>query len=55
MKESKNFDGFDAVEKEIQERMFAISAKAYGQGQPGSNSNPFGFDPNNIGGFTQQQ
>ena len=55
MKNDKNFDEFDTLEKEIQERMFAISAKAYGQGQPGSGGNPFGFDPNNIGGFTQQQ
>ena len=55
MKDNKNFDEFDNVEKEVQERMFSISAKAYGQGQPGSAGNPFGFDPTNMGGFTQQQ
>ena len=54
MKEAKNFDELESLEKEIQERMFAISAKAYGQGQPGSNGNPFGFDPTNMGGFTTQ-
>ena len=55
MKNNKNFDEFDTLEKEIQERMFGISAKAYGQGQPGSAGNPFNFDPTNMGGFTQQQ
>ena len=46
MKEEKSFDNFDNLEKETQERMYAISAKAYGQGQPGSESNPFNVDPN---------
>lgn len=55
MKDAKNFDEFDTIEKDVQTRMFAISAKAYGQGQPGSASNPFGFDMNNMGGFTQEQ
>jgi molecular chaperone DnaK len=54
MKDAKNFDEFDTIEKEVQERMYAISAKAYGQGETGSAGNPFGFDPNNMGGFTQQ-
>ena len=55
MKDNKNFDEFENIEKEVQERMFGISAKAYGQGQPGSAGNPFNFDPTNMGGFTQQQ
>ena len=55
MKDAKNFDEFDTIEKDVQTRMFAISAKAYGQGQPGSASNPFGFGMNNMGGFTQEQ
>lgn len=49
MKESKNFDDFENIEKDVQTRMFGISAKAYGQGEPGSAGNPFGFDPNNMG------
>jgi len=32
MKEEKSFDNFESVEKEVQERMYSISAKAYGQG-----------------------
>ena len=55
MKDAKNFDEFDTIEKDVQARMFAISARAYGHGQPGSASNPFGFDMNNMGGFTQEQ
>lgn len=57
IKESKNFGELDNIEKEIQERMYTISAKAYGQGQPGSGSNPFTSNDftNNMGGFTQEQ
>ena len=57
IKESKNFGELDNIEKEIQERMYTISAKAYGQGQPGSGSNPFNSNDftNNMGGFTQEQ
>lgn len=32
MKEEKSFDNFETIEKEVQERMYGISAKAYGQG-----------------------
>lgn len=55
MKDSKDFSEFENVEKEVQERMFGISAKAYGQGQAGAAGNPFNFDLNNMGGFTQEQ
>ena len=55
MKDAKDFSEFENVEKEVQERMFSISAKAYGQGQAGAAGNPFNFDPNNMGGFTQEQ
>jgi len=55
MKEAKDFTEFDEIEKEVQGRMFTISAKAYGQGTEGSASNPFNFDPTNMGGFTQNQ
>lgn len=41
MKEEENFDNFDEVEKETQQRWYAISAKAYGA-QNG------GFDPQDI-------
>ena len=32
MKEEKSFDNFETIEKDVQERMYGISAKAYGQG-----------------------
>jgi molecular chaperone DnaK len=57
MKESKDFTEFENVEKDVQSRMFGISAKAYGQGQPGSAGNPFNFDPSNMNfdGFTNAE
>ncbi len=57
MKESKDFTEFENVEKDVQTRMFSISAKAYGQGNPGSADNPFNFDPSNMNfdGFTNAE
>ena len=57
MKESKDFTEFENVEKDVQTRMFGISAKAYGQGQPGSAGNPFNFDQSNMNfdGFTNAE
>lgn len=57
MKESKDFTEFENIEKDVQTRMFGISAKAYGQGQPGSAGNPFNFDPSNMNfdGFTNAE
>ena len=55
MKDEKDFSDFDNIEKDVQARMFTISAKAYGQGGDGSAGNPFNFNQNNMGGFTQNQ
>ena len=57
MKESKDFTEFENIEKEVQARMFSISAKAYGQGTPGSADNPFNIDPTNMNsdGFTKAE
>lgn len=57
MKESKDFTEFENVEKDVQTRMFDISTKVYGQGQPGSAGNPFKFDPSNMNfdGFTNAE
>lgn len=43
MKEKDEYTNFDNIEKEVQERWYAISAKAYGQGQGAQgDGNPFG-------------
>ena len=57
MKESKDFTEFENIEKEVQARMFSISAKAYGQGTQGSADNPFNVDPTNMNfdGFTKAE
>ena len=57
MKENNDFSGFEDVEKDVQTRMFGISAKAYGQGQPGSAGNPFNFEASNMNfdGFTNAE
>lgn len=44
MKESNDFSNFDSIEKEVQEKWYGISAKAYGGAQGGgqfTNGNPF--------------
>lgn len=46
MKEHSDYTGFDEVEKEIQTRWYAISARAYGNGQ----NNQGGFDFNSMFG-----
>lgn len=59
MKETKSFGAFDDIEKVVQERMYAISAKAYGQAganpQNGAdfsdmfkNATAGGFDPSQF-------
>lgn len=51
MQEKGDFSDFDTVEKEVQERWYGISAKAYGNN--GQQSNPFGnMDFGNMN-FTQ--
>lgn len=49
IKDKKSFDEFDTIEKEVQDRMYAISAKAYSNQENTNNNfdNPF----NNFGGF----
>ena len=53
MSESKDFTELDTIEKDVQARLFSISAKAYGQTQDGGN--PFGGNPFNNMGFGTQQ
>lgn len=51
MKEKDDYTGFDDVEKEVQQRWFGISAKAYSQGQGAQGgSNPFsgGFSADDL-------
>ena len=51
MKEKDDYTGFDDVEKEVQQRWYAISAKAYGQGQGaqgGTNSFGNGFNADDL-------
>lgn len=48
MKENKTYSTFDTIEKEVQERMYGISSKAYGNGQQGSAQQPFNFNDPNI-------
>lgn len=48
MKESDDYANFEAIEKEVQEKWYGISAKAYGAQSGGSN--PFGgFDASQFG------
>lgn len=51
MKEKDDYSGFEDVEKEVQERWYAISAKAYGQGQGaqgGTNPSGNGFNADDL-------
>lgn len=54
MKKNGSFEKYDELEKIIQERLYAISAKAYGNGQQPNfediinNANGAGFDPNSF-------
>lgn len=52
MKEDSHFDNLENTIKEVQERLYAISAKAYGQQNGGANTNG-GFDPNMFANFAQ--
>lgn len=50
MKESGDFSNFEAIEKEVQEKWYGISAKAYGQTGANAGGNPFsGFDASQFG------
>ena len=51
MKEKDDYSGFEDVEKEVQERWYAISAKAYSQNQGaqgGTNSFGNGFNADDL-------
>lgn len=53
MKATKSYNGLETLEKEVQDRMYLITAKAYNSANEtpnSSTSNPFGngFDPNNF-------
>ena len=52
MKENSNFDNLENTIKEVQTRLYAISAKAYGQQNGGTNTTG-GFDPNMFANFAQ--
>lgn len=52
MKENSNFDNLENTIKEVQTRLYAISAKAYGQQNGGTNATG-GFDPNMFANFAQ--
>lgn len=52
MKEDSHFDNLENTIKEVQERLYAISAKAYGQQNGDANTNG-GFDPNMFANFAQ--
>lgn len=52
MKEDSNFDNLENTIKEVQTRLYAISAKAYGQQNGGANTTG-GFDPNMFANFAQ--
>lgn len=50
MKESDDYTNFETIEKEIQEKWYGISAKAYGQTGANAGGNPFGgFDASQFG------
>ena len=53
MKESDDYTNFETIEKEVQEKWYGISAKAYGAQNGGSN--PFGGAGNPFGGFDTSQ
>ena len=48
MKESDDYTNFEAIEKEVQEKWYGISAKAYGAQSGGSNQFG-GFDASQFG------
>lgn len=52
MKENSNFDNLENTIKEVQTRLYTISAKAYGQQNGGTNTTG-GFDPNMFANFAQ--
>ena len=52
MKENSNFDNLENTIKEVQARLYTISAKAYGQQNGGTNTTG-GFDPNMFANFAQ--
>ena len=53
MKETDDYSNFETIEKEVQEKWYGISAKAYGTQNGGSN--PFGGAGNPFGGFDASQ
>lgn len=53
MKESDDYTNFENIEKEVQEKWYGISAKAYGAQNGGSNQ--FGGAGNPFGGFDASQ
>jgi molecular chaperone DnaK len=53
MKESDDYTNFETIEKEVQEKWYGISAKAYGAQNGGSNQ--FGGAGNPFGGFDASQ
>lgn len=52
MKENSNFDNLENTIKEVQTRLYTISAKAYGQQNGGTNT-AGGVDPNMFANFAQ--
>ena len=62
MKEDGDYSNFDTIEKDVQEKWYSISAKAYGQNNGNAGGNPFnGFNAsqfgdifNNMGGNNTQ-
>ena len=48
MQKNDDYSGFDDIEKEVQEKWYGISMKAYGGAQGGFNPNMGGFNPEDI-------
>jgi len=48
MQKNDDYSGFDDIEKEVQEKWYGISMKAYGGAQGGFNPNMGGFNPEDM-------